>query len=218
MSENDQRDYRDNDDDNYDDRRQDRRQDRQESSGHDDGNPSLHLSALSFESTQESIKRAFEKFGPVEKVSIILDPLTFKSRGFGFLKFANAADADRALEAMNGVEFEGRTIKVDKAKRAEGYAKTPGQYMGNPILRAKGGFRDDRRGDYRDDRVRRDSSRDRRYGGYREERYERDFKRDSRDRYPRDDREYRAPPPRYDERSRYPPRGYDDRRPRDDYR
>lgn len=48
-------------------------------------------------------------------------------RGFGFVTYVNPADSDKALEHLNGATVDGRIIRVERAKRSRGYAKTPGQ-------------------------------------------------------------------------------------------
>jgi len=114
--------------------------------------------------TEDEVARLFEKYGEVEKCNIMRDPHTRESRGFGFVKMVTAAEADAAKEALQGEVYEGRTLSIEKARRARPRTPTPGKYFGPPK-------RDDRppRGgrDRYDDRGygRRD---DRRGGGYRD--------------------------------------------------
>jgi RNA recognition motif-containing protein len=168
----------------------------------------LHVSSLSFRTNDESLRREFEKYGPVVSATLVKDSFG-ESRGFGFVTMEDVESGDRAIEAMHGREFEGRVIKVERAKRSTGYEKTPGRYLGPPQLSTKYNNRDDRRGGY----DRRD---DRRGGGYRDEPYRGGGGgggyRDDRGGY-RDDRGgYRD---RYDDFYRGPPGGggrdYDDR-------
>ncbi|KAI9883685.1 MAG: hypothetical protein M1823_004543 [Watsoniomyces obsoletus] len=66
--------------------------------------------------TDDSVLRAkFEEFGQVEKAEVVKDRETGRSRGFGFVQYTQEADAEAAIQAMNNVEFDGRTIRVDKA-------------------------------------------------------------------------------------------------------
>ncbi|XP_053185914.1 cold inducible RNA binding protein a isoform X3 [Scomber japonicus] len=75
----------------------------------------LFIGGLSFETNEESLAAAFGKYGTIEKVDVIRDKETGRSRGFGFVKYDNAEDAKDALEAMNGKTLDGRAIRVDEA-------------------------------------------------------------------------------------------------------
>ena len=59
----------------------------------------------------------FDKYGEVESCSIMLDPHTKESRGFGFVKMVTAEQADAAKEGLQGEEIEGRTLSIEKARR-----------------------------------------------------------------------------------------------------
>lgn len=97
----------------------------------------LYITNLSFQTTDESITEAFSKFGKVTNASIIKEPLTGSSRGFGFVAFASKEMCERAIDAMNGGPLDGRSIKVDFAKRNTAYNKTPGQYLGPAQLSSR---------------------------------------------------------------------------------
>jgi len=75
----------------------------------------LFIGGLSFETNEESLAAAFGKYGTIEKVDVIRDKETGRSRGFGFVKYDNVEDAKDALEAMNGKTLDGRAIRVDEA-------------------------------------------------------------------------------------------------------
>ncbi|XP_053183981.1 cold-inducible RNA-binding protein A-like [Scomber japonicus] len=75
----------------------------------------LFIGGLSFETNEESLSAAFGNYGTIEKVDVIRDKETGRSRGFGFVKYDNAEDAKDALEAMNGKTLDGRAIRVDEA-------------------------------------------------------------------------------------------------------
>ncbi|XP_054465234.1 LOW QUALITY PROTEIN: cold-inducible RNA-binding protein B-like [Anoplopoma fimbria] len=75
----------------------------------------LFIGGLSFETNEESLAAAFGKYGTIEKVDVIRDRETEKSRGFGFVKYDNAEDAKDAMDGMNGQTLDGRTIRVDEA-------------------------------------------------------------------------------------------------------
>jgi RNA recognition motif-containing protein len=62
---------------------------------------------LPFTATDEAVNSLFSKHGTVEKVSLIIDREAGRRRGFGFVEMSNA-DASRAVQALNGTDFEGR--------------------------------------------------------------------------------------------------------------
>lgn len=73
------------------------------------------------------------------------DPHTRESRGFGFVKMVAAEDADAAKDALQGEVYEGRTLSIEKARRARPRTPTPGKYFGPPKRDdrpARGGYRD----------------------------------------------------------------------------
>ncbi|XP_077472121.1 cold-inducible RNA-binding protein-like isoform X3 [Stigmatopora argus] len=75
----------------------------------------LFVGGLNFTTTEDSLAMAFGKYGTIEKVDVIKDKETGRSRGFGFVKYENVEDAKDALEAMNGKTLDGRSIRVDEA-------------------------------------------------------------------------------------------------------
>jgi RNA recognition motif-containing protein len=79
----------------------------------------LFVGSLSWNTTDEGLRRAFEKFGEVIEAKVIKDRETDRSRGFGFVSFANPKDAMDAMQGMDGQELDGRTIKVNEAQERE---------------------------------------------------------------------------------------------------
>jgi RNA recognition motif-containing protein len=103
----------------------------------------LFVGSLSWNTTDEGLRRAFEKYGEVIEAKVIKDRETDRSRGFGFVSFANPKDAMDAMAAMDGQELDGRTIKVNEAQERE---RTGGGPRGGE-RRGGGGFnRGERRG------------------------------------------------------------------------
>lgn len=105
--------------------------------------------------TEADISRLFEKYGDVENCSIMVDPHTKESRGFGFVKMVTAEQADAAKEGLQGEVIEGRTLSIEKARRSRPRTPTPGKYFGPPKREFRGGHGrgrgdryDDRRGPY----------------------------------------------------------------------
>lgn len=82
--------------------------------------------------SEEEVTRLFEKYGQVEKCNIMRDPHTRDSRGFGFVKMVTADEADAAKEGLQGDIYEGRTLSIEKARRARPRTPTPGKYFGPP--------------------------------------------------------------------------------------
>jgi len=76
----------------------------------------LFVGSLGWNTKDEVLREAFARFGEVTEAKVITDRETGRSRGFGFVTFANPEDADAAVAEMNGAELEGRTIKVDVAQ------------------------------------------------------------------------------------------------------
>jgi len=111
---------------------------------------------------EEELRAKFEKFGRLQDFSIVKDPFTKDSRGFGFITFDTSQEATDAQEGMNKSTFDGRQLRVEKAKRTKGHEPTPGRYLGH--YRSNYGRRSrspDRRGRYEKDLGRRERSRSR---------------------------------------------------------
>jgi RNA recognition motif-containing protein len=94
----------------------------------------IYVGNLNYQSTEEDIQGLFGQYGDVNSVKIIIDRESGRSRGFGFVEMENDV-AERAIESLNGMDFNGRNLKVHEAKdRAE---------------RGAGGFRSMNRGERR---------------------------------------------------------------------
>ena len=76
----------------------------------------LYVGNLSYSTTEESLNALFSQFGEVVSAIVIKDRATGQSKGFGFVELADEAAADKAIEAQNGKEFEGRRIRVNVAE------------------------------------------------------------------------------------------------------
>lgn len=79
----------------------------------------LYVGNLPFSATEESVRALFAPHGTVETLALINDRETGRPRGFGFVEMSNA-DAARAIEALNGVDFDGRALKVNEAQARSG--------------------------------------------------------------------------------------------------
>jgi RNA recognition motif-containing protein len=76
----------------------------------------LFVGGLSLETTTADLRAAFGKFGELIDVAVICERGTNRSRGFGFVTFGSAPAAELAIKEMNGVELDGRTLKVNRAE------------------------------------------------------------------------------------------------------
>jgi len=75
----------------------------------------LYVGNLPFTATEDGVRTLFAVHGTVEKVSLINDRDTGRPRGFGFVEMSNS-DASRAMQALNGKDFDGRALKVNEAQ------------------------------------------------------------------------------------------------------
>ncbi|KAJ5769313.1 Nucleotide-binding alpha-beta plait [Penicillium odoratum] len=96
----------------------------------------LFVHGLSWHTNDDTLREGFQQFGEIQEAIVVKDRATLRSRGFGFVRFATDAEADAAMNAMNNVEFDGRTIRVDKAfdrpARPEGGFQGRGGYNQQP--------------------------------------------------------------------------------------
>lgn len=89
----------------------------------------LFIGGLSFDTDDSGLLAAFEPFGSVQEAKVITDRDSGRSRGFGFVTYENSADASSAIEAQNGAELDGRTLRVDHAQeRSRGGGGGGGRY------------------------------------------------------------------------------------------
>jgi RNA recognition motif-containing protein len=79
----------------------------------------LYVGNLPFTATEDGVRTIFAAHGTVEKVSLINDRETGRPRGFGFVEMSNS-DASRAMQALNGKDFDGRALKVNEAQEKSG--------------------------------------------------------------------------------------------------
>ena len=79
----------------------------------------IYAGNLSYDMTEDDIRTAFEPFGTVNEVTIIMDRFSGRSKGFGFVEMPNQAEAEKAIAALNGKELRGRSITVNQARPRE---------------------------------------------------------------------------------------------------
>ncbi|MHC4984074.1 MAG: RNA recognition motif domain-containing protein [Planctomycetota bacterium] len=76
----------------------------------------IYVGNLSFDVSVQDLQELFGQHGEVVSVNVITDRQTGRSRGFGFVEMGNDAEAEEAINALNGKEFAGRALKVNEAK------------------------------------------------------------------------------------------------------
>jgi len=79
----------------------------------------LYVSNLSFQTTDEDLKKLFSQYGSVSSAKVILDRETGRSRGFGFVEMEADGEANDAIKNLNNKEVEGRTMSVTVAREKE---------------------------------------------------------------------------------------------------
>ncbi|XP_072532581.1 transformer-2 protein homolog alpha isoform X2 [Salminus brasiliensis] len=159
-----------------------------------DPNTCLGVFGLSLYTTERDLREVFSRYGPLAGVNIVYDQRTGRSRGFAFVYFERIDDAKEAMERANGMELDGRRIRVDYSITKRPHTPTPGIYMGRPTHNGGGGS----------------SSGGRRRDSYYDRGYDRGY-----DRYDEYDYRYRrrSPSPYYSRyRSRSRSRSYSPRR------
>ncbi|KAL0454406.1 UNVERIFIED_CONTAM: Glycine-rich RNA-binding protein RZ1A [Sesamum latifolium] len=78
------------------------------------------IGGLSWSTSDRGLRDAFEKFGHLLEAKVVVDKVSGRSRGFGFVTFDERQAMEEAIEAMNGIDLDGRTITVDKAQPQQG--------------------------------------------------------------------------------------------------
>jgi RNA recognition motif-containing protein len=87
----------------------------------------IYVGNLSSDATDETIKQAFESFGEVTSARVIKDKYTGQSRGFGFVEMPGQAQAQTAIESLNGKELLGKQMNVNEARARTHQGRTGGQ-------------------------------------------------------------------------------------------
>jgi len=92
----------------------------------------IYAGNLPHETTEDELRQAFAQFGQVTEVRLIMDKFSGESKGFGFVEMPSKAEAEKAIEEMNGKEFMGRVLSVNEArpKTDRGGGRRQGGYGG----------------------------------------------------------------------------------------
>ena len=88
----------------------------------------LYVGGLSYNTTDATLKDTFAQAGTVESATIIIDKMTNRSKGFGFVEMSTDEEAQKAIEMFNGKDLDGRNVTVNEAKPMEPRAPRTGGY------------------------------------------------------------------------------------------
>jgi len=79
----------------------------------------LYVGGLSYDTTEDALKKLFSQAGTVETATIIIDRMSNRSKGFGFVEMSSDEEAGKAIEMFNGKELDGRSLTVNEARPME---------------------------------------------------------------------------------------------------
>ena len=94
----------------------------------------IYVGNLAYATTDDGLKAAFAQYGEVTAVRVVTDRMTGRSKGFGFVTMPDAAQAQAAIDALNGHELDGRTVRVNESQprpREGGFGGDRGGYGGD---------------------------------------------------------------------------------------
>lgn len=89
----------------------------------------LYVGGIPYASTKEDLRKHFEAAGEVKDAVIIMDKMTNRSKGFGFVEMTNPEDAEKAISMFHGKEFMGRELTVNLAKPMEAREERPRRHF-----------------------------------------------------------------------------------------
>ncbi len=88
----------------------------------------LYVGNLDYGVEDDALRELFEQYGTVESAEVINDKASGRSKGFGFVEMSSQEEAEAAMEAINGQEHEGRTLKVNTARPKRSRDDSPGGF------------------------------------------------------------------------------------------
>ena len=94
----------------------------------------LYVGNLSYSTDDAALRTAFEEVGTVTSATVIIDKMSGRSRGFGFVEMADDAEADKAVETLNGKDLGGRNLTVNEARPLD--QKSPREGGGGRMRRS----------------------------------------------------------------------------------
>lgn len=105
----------------------------------------LYIGGLSYNTTEETLKKLFSEAGEVESATVITDKMTGRSKGFGFVEMSTEEQAQAAIEMFNGKDLDGRNVTVNEARPQESRPPRTGGGGFNRGGGNRGGFSGNRR-------------------------------------------------------------------------
>jgi len=90
----------------------------------------IYVGNLNFRTDEQQVRELFSQFGTVDRVSLITDRETGRSKGFGFVEMSNDAEGKAAIAALDGKEHDGRPLRVNEAKPREERGSGGGGFRG----------------------------------------------------------------------------------------
>lgn len=91
----------------------------------------LFVGGLSYETTEATLKENFSKAGAVESATVIVDKMSGRSKGFGFVEMSSEEEVQKAIEMFNGKEIDGKNVTVNEARPMESRPRRGGFDRGN---------------------------------------------------------------------------------------
>ncbi len=88
----------------------------------------LYVGNLSYDMTEDALKDTFSQAGTVESAIIIKDKMSGRSKGFGFVEMSTDEEVQKAIEMLNGKEFDGRALTVNEARPMEERPRRENRY------------------------------------------------------------------------------------------
>ncbi len=85
----------------------------------------IYVGNLPYTTTDADLRAAFDQYGEVASAAVIMDKMTGRSKGFGFVEMPDKAQAEAAIQALDGQDFSGRNLKVNEAKPREDRPRSP---------------------------------------------------------------------------------------------
>jgi RNA recognition motif-containing protein len=79
----------------------------------------IYVGNLAYSTTEDDLRNMFEAYGKVDRVSVVMDRMTGRSKGFGFVEMSNNAEGKAAIEGLHDMETQGRKLVVNEAKPKE---------------------------------------------------------------------------------------------------
>ncbi|MBN1674675.1 MAG: RNA-binding protein [Kiritimatiellae bacterium] len=76
----------------------------------------IYVGNLSYDATDADLRQLFEQYGSVSSARVIMDKMTGRARGFGFVEMPDKAEAEKAIENTNGLNFMGRPLRVNESQ------------------------------------------------------------------------------------------------------